>query len=394
MSAILPVTATFNEEVQTSTIDFTLTDSSGNLVSSTFWYDLETNTVTLTPAAPLSNSMTYTATISGAENTSGVSMSGPASWSFTTAAASVVTPTVTSTSPSLNAPNVDIDTPITANFNEAVLASSITSTNFTLKNSSGIVVPATISYTDIGALHTATLTPSEPLAYSTTYTATISGVKDADGNTMSGSYSWSFATASGSSTITQLPLVYQSNLEYIGGFRVPNYYNSVSQTSYAGQGLAFDPANNSLFMAGDQQDDSILQVSIPSSIVNSSNLNNLTTVSDLQSFIQVNPLIPNYTNISDDVSASASNAYLGGLMDYNGTLIGTEYIYYDTSGNTYDTTFQLNSLTLSSSTASGMFEVGGITLGGGALQGRQGRFTMDIWLLFPPHGSPHSGSPI
>ena len=73
---------------------------------------------------------------------------------------------------------MDVSTPIAVNFNEAVLASSISSSNFTLVNASGTAVPATISYSDIGSLHTATLTPDSELAYSTTYTATISGVKD------------------------------------------------------------------------------------------------------------------------------------------------------------------------------------------------------------------------
>ena len=257
---------------------------------------------------------------------------------------------------------MDISTPIAVNFNEAVLGSSISSANFTLTTASGTVVPATISYTATGALHTATLTPTAPLAYSTTYTATISGVKDANGNTMTGSYTWSFVTASGSSTYTQLPLLYQSNLQYLGGFRVPNFYNSVSQTSYAGQGLAYDSANNSLFMAGYATDDSILQISIPSSIVNSSNLNNLATDSDLSPFVLANSLIPNNTaNV-----ANGGGALLGGLMVVNGQLIGTEYGYYDTTGTTYETHFALNSLNLSSAQGEGMFEVSAGTLGGGA----------------------------
>ena len=100
MLAILPVTATFNEPVQPSTINFTLS-TGGNSVPATFWYSDDTDTVTLSPEATLANSTTYTATISGAENSSGVAMSAPFSWSFTTTAASVTTPTVMNTSPSL-----------------------------------------------------------------------------------------------------------------------------------------------------------------------------------------------------------------------------------------------------------------------------------------------------
>ena len=176
-------------------------------------------------------------------------MSAPVTWSFTTRPLGHDADSYEHQS-TLNATSVDISTPIAVNFNEAVLGSSISSANFKLTTASGTVVPATITYTVTGALYTATLTPIAALAYSTTYTATISGVKDANGHTMAGSYTWSFTTDSGSSTYTQLPLLYQSNLQYVGGFRVPNFYNSVSQTSYAGQGLAYDAANNSLFMAG------------------------------------------------------------------------------------------------------------------------------------------------
>ena len=61
-----------------------------------------------------------------------------------------------------------------------------------LKDPGNNTVTATVSNND--AAHMATLQPSSPLASSTTYTATISGATDAAGNTMTGSFSWSFAT--------------------------------------------------------------------------------------------------------------------------------------------------------------------------------------------------------
>ena len=63
--ATMSVTATFNQPVQPSTINFTMTDSSGNPVAATFWYSDATNTVTLTPDPTLANSATYTMTLSG-----------------------------------------------------------------------------------------------------------------------------------------------------------------------------------------------------------------------------------------------------------------------------------------------------------------------------------------
>ena len=79
---------------------------------------------------------------------------------------------------------------------------------------------------------------------------------------------------------------------------------------------------------------------------------------------------------------------LAGFMVVNGQLIGTEYTCYDTSGTTYDTDYRFDSLNLSTAQVEGMFEVGGITLGGGAPDLRSsGVSTTDIWLPYRPTGS-------
>ena len=156
----MSLSATFSEPVQPSTISFTLADSSGNPVAITTNYSDATNTITAWPQVFLAYSTTYTVTVSGATDAAGNTMASPFTWSFTTASATAATiPTVTSVSPAYNGSSVDVSTPIAVNFNEAVLASSISSSNFTLVSASGTAVPATISYSDIGTLHTATLTP-------------------------------------------------------------------------------------------------------------------------------------------------------------------------------------------------------------------------------------------
>ena len=76
--------------MQAGTISFTLKSSSGTVAGSAS-YNSTTNVTTFTPSLALAYNTTYTATISGAESTSGVTMTAPFSWSFTTAAASSTT---------------------------------------------------------------------------------------------------------------------------------------------------------------------------------------------------------------------------------------------------------------------------------------------------------------
>ena len=147
-------TATFNEAVQAGTISFTLENSSGSSVAGSVSYNSTTNVTTFTPTSALAYNTTYTATVSGAENSSGVTMTAPFSWSFTTDAAP---PSVTSETPASGATGVAVSTTATATFNEAVQAGTI---SFTLKNSSGSSVAATVTYNSSN--NTVTLTPSRP----------------------------------------------------------------------------------------------------------------------------------------------------------------------------------------------------------------------------------------
>jgi hypothetical protein len=83
------VSATFNESVQQASINFTLTDPSHSIVPATLTYNDSNRTATLRPNSPLSASTTYTATVSGAVDGAGHSMSAPETWSFTTGSGSL-----------------------------------------------------------------------------------------------------------------------------------------------------------------------------------------------------------------------------------------------------------------------------------------------------------------
>ena len=111
-------------------------------------------------------------------------------------------PTVASTTPASGATGIGVNGNVTATFNEAMGATTITTTNFQLREPGGTVVPATVTY-DAGS-QTATLDPGAALANSTTYTATVrggaSGVKDSAGNALAVDRTWSFTTAAPSSS--------------------------------------------------------------------------------------------------------------------------------------------------------------------------------------------------
>jgi methionine-rich copper-binding protein CopC len=183
------VTVTFGESVQSGTISLVLKDAANNTIPGTLTYNDTTRTATFTPTSTLSPSTTYTATVSGAKDPSGNTMTAPVAWSFTTVVPDTTPPVVGTKTPAAGATNVSLSTTVTATFNEAVQSGTIT---FTLKDSLNNTVPATLSYN--ATTFTATLTPLSALANGGTYTATVSGAKDLSNNTMAAPVTWSFTT--------------------------------------------------------------------------------------------------------------------------------------------------------------------------------------------------------
>jgi large repetitive protein len=106
-------------------------------------------------------------------------------------------PTVSSTSVPNGATGVDPGTSITITFSEAMNAATITTSTIELRDASGNLVAASVTYDP--ATHIATLDPTASLAAATTYTITIkggaNGVKDAAGNPLAADVTSSFTTA-------------------------------------------------------------------------------------------------------------------------------------------------------------------------------------------------------
>lgn len=188
------VTATLSEPVTSSTVVAKLTSTAGGVTGAAA-YDATSQKVTFTPAAALTASTTYTATVSGATDGAGNVMD-PVSWTFTTAATAppdATPPTVTTKTPAGGATGVVASTTVTATFSEALQSGTAA---VSLSGPTGDVT-GTFAYN--ATSRKVTFTPGAALAASTTYTATVSGAKDTAGNLMT-SVSWSFTTAAASSS--------------------------------------------------------------------------------------------------------------------------------------------------------------------------------------------------
>ncbi len=106
-------------------------------------------------------------------------------------------PTVVSTVPGSGDTGVPVGDPVTATFSEVLDASTVDGSSMSLTDSGGTAVPATVSY-DAGAKK-AVLTPSDPLAADTEYTAAVTtAMTDTAGNALEAPVSWSFTTAAAS----------------------------------------------------------------------------------------------------------------------------------------------------------------------------------------------------
>ena len=193
------VIANFSEAINASTVTastFQLRDAGNNIINGTL--NTSSAQVTFTPSSALTGLTVYTATIqggtSGVKDLAGNALDGNYSWSFTTI--DNTAPIITSVLPGSGATGISVGTTVTANFNEGINGSTVTTSTFQLRNSSGILVNATIST----AGNQITLTPSGPLSGSTVYTATIqggaAGVKDLAGNALVNDFVWSFTTVS------------------------------------------------------------------------------------------------------------------------------------------------------------------------------------------------------
>jgi glucuronoarabinoxylan endo-1,4-beta-xylanase len=129
----------------------------------------------------------------------GVALSAPYTWSFTTAAAPV--PTVTTTVPINGAAGVIVGNALTATFSQPMNSSTITASTFTLTGPGSTAISGLVTFNT--GTSTATFTPNASLAYSTLYTATITtGATSSAGAALAANYVWTFTTGASPNQVT------------------------------------------------------------------------------------------------------------------------------------------------------------------------------------------------
>ena len=161
-------------------------------------------TATFTPAASLEHSKVYTATITtGAKDAAGNALAAAYTFTFTTVAApDTASPLVSSTDPLNNATGVARNKVVSIVFNEAMNATTLNATTFTVMQGT---TPVTGAVAFSGT--TATFTPTNLLGVATVYTATLTtGAKDVAGNALAANTVWSFTTSGSLASLAPVAL--------------------------------------------------------------------------------------------------------------------------------------------------------------------------------------------
>jgi hypothetical protein len=178
--------------------------SSGAPVAGVVSYDVTARAATFAPSANLANDASYTVGITTAvKDVAGNALQQAFSSTFRTVASSAqdsVRPTVVSSTPANGSTNVAVTSPVRVTFSEAMNASTINGSTFSLTVGAALV-SGSVSYDS--ASRTATFNPSAGLlAEGQNYVGTIStGAKDLAGNSLASAFAFSFATVGPSDNV-------------------------------------------------------------------------------------------------------------------------------------------------------------------------------------------------
>ncbi len=142
------------------------------------------------------------------------------------------------------------------------------------------------------------------------------------------------------------PLIQFADLQYLGGFRLPDQFVNADGFTQGGAPVGFNPSRNSLFIGS--RGGKVAEVSIPA-VVNSNVITQLPFATFLQGFYE-----PTEGTISQ--LASGGQASISGLLPIGDRLYGSASIYYD-ANNTQTVSHYARSTTLSATSVVGMRQV-------------------------------------
>ena len=192
------ISVTFSEAVTgTDNTTFRVTNSRGDAVAGTVYYNTANQTVTLYPYTSRLANTVYTVELAdGITDTAGNALAAT-SWTYTTGTdappvvdADTTAPTVTGQSPAPDETGVSQTSNISVTFSEAVTGTD--NTTFRVTNSRGDAVAGTVWYNS--ATQTVTLYPYTSRLAQTVYTVELTaGIEDTAGNALPAS-SWTYTT--------------------------------------------------------------------------------------------------------------------------------------------------------------------------------------------------------
>jgi len=189
-------TLVFNKPLDRNTLNtsvyyyYGIYDASvGVAVPVTISLSADGQTVTYVPNTSLTASHTFYLYASYATDLDGNGQTNFEATFYTGSAPVTTPPAVLTSNPATGASGAPLNVLIEAQFSEAVSGTTLSQITLT---AGGVSVPFTASL--VYANSTLRLTPASLLSPNTTYTVSIQGVQDVAGNTMTGTYTFSFTT--------------------------------------------------------------------------------------------------------------------------------------------------------------------------------------------------------
>jgi hypothetical protein len=199
----LSISATFDEAIDPATVTsttMTLMRGSTPVVGAVSYSGA---TATLVPLAPLEYDAEYTATLApDLLDLAGNPLADTYVWRFITRAApDTISPTVMLTSPSEGEVGAATDQGVTVTFSEPMAEASVTTSTFSVMETSSMLVTGAVTLNVNGMV--ATFTPIDELTRGTTYEVVLStGLADRAGNPLATEVAWTFTTAAGPAPVS------------------------------------------------------------------------------------------------------------------------------------------------------------------------------------------------